>query len=135
VVAFVSANGPSVATGAPFVKLTVFAVLPSRALLEDQFTGRREVLAICVMNSIISLIHSGDLVSIIVAASPNIMIMYFISSLPWSRPGRALAQPGRSGRPLLDSVEEIPADLFPSMRRTFGQVYLTWRSLVPPQRT
>jgi hypothetical protein len=51
------------------------------------------------------------------------------------RPGRVLVKPGGSGRPPLDSVEEIPADLFPSMRRTFGQVYLTWPSLVPPQRT
>ena len=34
------------------------------------------------MNPIMSRIHSGDRVSIMVAWSPNIMIMYFISSLP-----------------------------------------------------
>jgi hypothetical protein len=39
------------------------------------------------MNSIISLIHSGDLPSS-PDVPPNVMIMYFISSLPVSAPER-----------------------------------------------
>jgi hypothetical protein len=39
------------------------------------------------MNRIIPLIHSVDRVSTIEAWSPNIMIMYFIPSLPSPAPG------------------------------------------------
>ena len=41
------------------------------------------------MNRIMSLIHSVDFVSIIVAWSPNIAIMYFIPSPLWRSGGRA----------------------------------------------
>ena len=53
------------------------------------------------MNPIMSRIHSGVRVSIIVFWSPNIMMMYFIShSLP--APSVALSPVGRSDRAVLD---------------------------------
>lgn len=80
---FASANGPSVAMGTPFSRLTTFAVLPSaRPAWNTSSPDSVRSLSIWTMNPIISRIHSGEAVSIMVPASPNIMTMYFISFLP-----------------------------------------------------
>ena len=60
------------------------------------------------MNAIISVTHSGVRCSIIVAPSPNIMSMYFMSlSLESPAPGAGRLSPlGRSGRHILDTGRE-----------------------------
>jgi hypothetical protein len=73
-----------VATGSPSVKRTVLAALPSASpALKTISPESLRSTSSCCMNWIISLIHSGDFTSIISPALPNIMIMYFISSLLW----------------------------------------------------
>src|SRR5215211_5115134 len=81
------ANGPSVATGTPCWTLTVLAWLGSASpCWNTSSPDSISSTSIRCMNSIISLIHSGDL-PWSADVSPNVMIMYFISSLPISAPG------------------------------------------------
>jgi hypothetical protein len=87
-----SANGPSVTV--PSAR-TSFAALPSASpALNTSSPRSRSSSSRPTMKPIISRIHSGDFVSIISPAVPNIMIMYFIGSPPWAR-ARCDAGPAR----------------------------------------
>src|SRR5467141_1072558 len=91
----------------PLTNLTVFAWLPSAspsALTNspDFFKSSSSV----VMNLIISTIHSLPIAANPASADPNVMIMYFISSLlgMQSEPPGGSRHPGRPGR-----ADDLPA--------------------------
>jgi pimeloyl-ACP methyl ester carboxylesterase len=99
-----SANGPSVATGTPCWTLTVLAWLGSASpCWNTSSPDSVSSTSIRCMNSIISLIHSGDLPSS-ADVSPNVMIMYFISSLPISAPGTGARTSETEPRQHLDTA-------------------------------
>jgi hypothetical protein len=77
------------------------------------------------MNSIISAIHSGVRMCIIVAPSPNIISMYFkVDLLDLRSPGGARSALGRSGRAILDTRprgNSTPNRSIPAREHLFSQ--------------
>src|SRR5216684_969366 len=98
----------------PLTNLTVFAWLPSAR--PSALTSSPDFLrssSSCPMNLIISTIHSLPIAANPASADPNVMIMYFISSLlgMQSEPAGGSRHPGRSGR-----ADDLPASFLDGVR-------------------